>query len=629
MLVASLLHMRILLPVVAALVPLLISPHVLFYFDVTPKILALVFGASLALIFFIFDRGPMDNLLASRAGRWFCLLIGAEAISITISTILSTNSALSLHGGTWRRFGTITQASILILVLLTAAWLSRDREGLKPLLRVMAAIGGLIALYGIFQYFGIDPFLPAAGYHEGEGKWMIVRPPGTLGQATYFAAYLLVPVFAGIAVYAGEQRLFWKASGAAASVLGALAIVLSGTRSAMAGLIVGGVVMAIWTRARMRVSHVVTAACVFAGLIGFYYSPGGGRLRARMKWSFDDARGGARLPLWRDSLRMAAQRPWAGYGPESFASEFPRFQSVELAQAYPDFYHESPHNIFLDALTSQGVFGLSIALAFAGLGFYAAALRAHLGAEEPARVAPIVGSCLAAVLVAQLFMAFTAPNALYFGLLVAILAALAPRDAGAGHRVRIARLPMAAVGVCLAAVFALFGMHLLFADYYMSRVRADLENLNGSAAIQDYGRVLAWHTAGFSADLYYSQKMAELASKSPGKPDRLRYFEEALAAGLRATQTSEDRQNAWYNLAALYASGNNAAAVEQSLRASIASAPNWFKPHWILAQVLRARGKLDEAEAQAKFAAVLDNGKDREVNQTLYEIQAQRQTRGQ
>src|SRR5207245_2040087 len=112
--------------------------------------------------------------------------------------------------------------------------------------------------------------------------------------------------------------------------------------------------------------------CLLASLIAFYYSPLGAQLRARMRWSREDVRGGARLLLWRDSLRMALERPLLGYGPETFPTEFPRFQSAELARAFPDFYHESPHNVFLDALTSQGFPGLVILAGIAALGLYAA-----------------------------------------------------------------------------------------------------------------------------------------------------------------------------------------------------------------------------------------------------------------
>src|SRR5258708_32139751 len=92
----------------------------------------------------------------------------------------------------------------------------------------------------------------------------------------------------------------------------------------------------------------------------FFFSPAGAKLGARLHWSLEDARGGARVPLWRDSLRMSMHHPIAGFGLESFATEFPQFESLELARAYPDFYHESPHNMFLDTLTTRGILGLLV-----------------------------------------------------------------------------------------------------------------------------------------------------------------------------------------------------------------------------------------------------------------------------
>src|SRR5204862_245938 len=72
---------------------------------------------------------------------------------------------------------------------------------------------------------------------------------------------------------------------------------------------------------------------------------------------------------WRDSLRMAAAHPLAGWGPEVFTAAFPHYESAELARAYPDFAHESPHNIFLDAFTAQGVPGLLLLFGFCAVGF--------------------------------------------------------------------------------------------------------------------------------------------------------------------------------------------------------------------------------------------------------------------
>ena len=69
-----------------------------------------------------------------------------------------------------------------------------------------------------------------------------------------------------------------------------------------------------------------------------------------------------------------------------------------------------------------------------------------------------------------------------------------------------------------------------------------------------------------------------------------------------------------------YGRQNDLVHTEQSLRAAISCAPNWFKPHWLLAQVLRMTGRLQEARTEAVLAADLDGGKDREVARTAKEI---------
>src|SRR5690242_11990332 len=122
--------------------------------------------------------------------------------------------------------------------------------------------------------------------------------------------------------------------------------------------------------------------------------------------------------------------------------------------------------------------------------------------------------------------------------------------------------------------------------------------------------------------------MAALAGEASTGLDKVGASQEALNAAVRATQTSEDRMNAWYNLAALNATRNDAGAVERSLRASIACAPNWFKPHWMLAQVLSGGGRLQEAETEALAAVDLDGGRHAEVNQTLDQIRAASKMKG-
>src|ERR1035441_2474026 len=180
-----------------ALIALILTPGWLFYFDVTPKlvVLALLTLASLAL-----------------------------------STGLSSNPKLSLYGTHWRQYGALTQAAVLIF-----AWaLSTQTRRMGGILRTVSVAGAVPALYGIAQYLGWDPILPAAAYHIGAGIWTIVRPPSTLGYASYFATWLLYVVFLSLALPGRLAK--------ACAVLAAIAMLLTGTRAAYLGFAAGAVV---------------------------------------------------------------------------------------------------------------------------------------------------------------------------------------------------------------------------------------------------------------------------------------------------------------------------------------------------------------------------------------------------
>jgi O-antigen ligase len=601
--------MRLLVPWTAALVPLLITPGALAYFDVTPKIAILLLGAALILLYPAENLRNVSAILGTRSGRWFATLLGIQWLSSALATVLSTHPALSLNGSNWRRLGLLSETGLLLFVLFAAGWLAADRKNIRTLLRASTASGALAALYGIAQYFGWDPFLPAQAYQAGVGSFTIVRPPGPLGHADYFAAWLVVIAFCSLALERLEEKRWQKATALTAACLASFAIVLSGTRSALLGLLIGAATFAIAGRSRIRASRVALGFGLLAALLLFFFSPPGAKLRARLHWSLDDTRGGARLLLWRDSFRMASHRPLAGFGPETFATEFPRFESVELARAYPDFYHESPHNVFLDPFTSRGLIGLLPMLALCGLGAWAAI---HLLQHRDVLGAPLTAA-FAATLVCQQFTVLIVPTALYFYLLIAVLiAATVPKTTLPQPRASW-YLPVALVVAILLAAFAL---QLVAADAALAQVDRRIAAGDAAGAARAYRMVVRFQPAGAGSDLRYSRAMQQLAARAPLFETTMLARQEAMQAGIAATQTSEDRHNAWYNLATLFAADNNPTAVERSLRNAIAWAPNWFKPHWTLAQVLELTSRHSEAITEAATAVQLNAGHNLEVTQT-------------
>ena len=604
--------MRYIAATIVFAIPLAFAPRFLFYYDVTPKAAAVLVGAAILLLSAAFKPQTSLSFMTSRFGRWNAGLTAAFVLLTVLATAASPVVSLALNGSNWRRYGAVEQIATVFCAFLVAALARSSPKHLTATLRALCVAGILAALYGITQYFGIDPFLSPATYLDGEGSYQIVRPPGPLGHSDYFAAFLLWPIFVGIGLWTVEpRRTRWL--GGAAALTGILALVLAGSRGALLGLVAGGAILMGRVRPRIRTVAASFAICAVVGTC-FYLSPAGARLRARAFWISEDTAGGARLLLWRDSLHMSAGRLWTGFGSDNFVAEFPQFQSPELARAYPAFYHESPHNMFMDTLTGQGVVGVILLALWIVLGI-GAALRAP-PSLRPIATALLAG--LAATVVAQQFVVFIVPTAFMFYLGIGLLAGLGPSETPI-----IAKPVRAAMAFCsvVAAMFlATAGYHLVAADITLARVRNSLDAGNIDRAAQLWESAKKQRSTGVTADLYFSRRWATAASATHDPIQKIRLVNLAIETARAATTVPEQRQNAWYNYAMLASAMQDPATVESSLRSAASAGPRWFKPHWTLSRLLFATGRTDEARKEALLALDLDGNKDPEVTTTTAEI---------
>jgi O-antigen ligase len=540
-------------------------------------------------------------LRSCRTGRWFLYLLAGQAASILVATTLSHGPALSIIGGTWRRTGAIAELAICAFVVLIAARFASEPRAIELSLKLIAASCLLTAIYAIAQFFGFDPFLPPSSYRAGEGIWTIVRPPSTMGNANFLATFLVYAAISSLALN--------RAAPAAAAAVGAFAIILSGSRSGIAGLLVAVVILAAGLGARVRLWLLGSGMVVIALVAVIAATPFGLPLKARVRWSREDPLGGGRLLLWRDTLRMFATRPLTGFGPDNFGREFPQFQSVDLARLHPDFHQESPHNALLDSALTAGLPGFAVSIGMLGLGFSAAwRVRRH----NP-RLALCLTAALAGGTVSAQFSSPVLVTQVYPLALIAMLCAVLCRESQSHHEpVPLWRAPLAFAG----ATFLLFAVALLASDYLAGSLKRSLEVARIDEAVLRYHRATSASLPGFVPDLYASRSFARLAVENAPPLTRALAWQTALEAGRRAVQTSEDRQNGFFSLAQLYAQQNDVAATEDNLRRAAQVAPNWFKPHWILAELLLRTGRIPEGREQARLAWILDAGKDPEVVRT-------------
>jgi hypothetical protein len=170
------------------LVPLILTPRLLFYYDITPKVMVILLGAAALLVLASFNFDSLRRFAGTREGRWYVAAAASIGAAI-LTSITAQYPGLAWNGSNWRRYGALTQCAVILAAWLIAA--GSATPGIRPILRAICA-GGLIAsLYGIAQFFGWDPILAPAGYEAGEGVFQIVRPPGTMGHADYLGAFLL------------------------------------------------------------------------------------------------------------------------------------------------------------------------------------------------------------------------------------------------------------------------------------------------------------------------------------------------------------------------------------------------------------------------------------------------------
>lgn len=591
----------------AAAIPLAITPGLFFHFDIAPKIILLALAAAVGLARIrSFPRG-ITELWRRSEGKWLVLLTAAQLVWFGVTTLTSSRPWFSVYGSGWRRLGLVETASILVIAVLAAASLAMRPQAMRTLLRIAVTAGLVASIYGICEYFGFDPLQPVAAYQAHAGDSVIVRPPGTMGHADYFGWWLAIEFFCGVALTRIESGA-WRLFATVAAVTIASAIVLSGTRAAILAVVCGLAALIVMQRSgfRVRTRHMVAAAAACLFCVAFYFSPAGTLLRARVVWSGDEPLGGARPLLWRDSLHMASARPLTGFGPETYLTAFAPWQSEDLSRLFPDYHHESPHNLAFDALTSMGIPGLLLLMVWGALAWRAAGAARRNGS----RIAvPLAAACFASAAASMFSAAAPGPLLLSFLALAMLIAECPPTEA------EITRpAPLAALWApVLAAGFLVFAGYLGIYEFR-------LQQFSRQPSEASYRAMLRTSLPGAADDLYASRLLQLACQKRTDIASYVGCIQQTLQAAARALHTDDDIANAWYNVAMLSAVQKNLQGTRQGLLEASKASPNWFKPHWTLANLLSQSGEKTQAKSQAQRAAFLDSNRDPEVVETLTKL---------
>jgi O-antigen ligase/tetratricopeptide (TPR) repeat protein len=357
-------------------------------------------------------------------------LLAVYVMWVGCSTAFGVAPVVSLLGSFENQMGWLTHLCFFVCFLGIIAGVSRSTARLEILLWVMTLTALIVAVYGVAQFFGIDPFISPILYTSKAGKDSLIRIASTIGHADYLGNFLLYTTWTAFAlalVSSGRTRRI----ALAASLLIITAIVCSGTRGAWVGLIAGAIMFAfleVRSARNLLVKRkwVPVAATAFILVIAFGLlvasNPASNSIILRAK-SFitDGATGSGRTVLWRDAVKMVPAFAIRGCGPEGFRKAFLPYKSNELARLAPHTNNESSHNAYLDAAISYGLLGLVLYVAVITSTFYLLFSAYRRTTEKSFRV--IISGLLASyagVIIHNIFIFDQISTGLYFFAMAAI-----------------------------------------------------------------------------------------------------------------------------------------------------------------------------------------------------------------
>ena len=348
-----------------AFIPLFTDKQV-FLPDVTTK--SFLFAVIVSVTFIVFVAGfiASDNFRLSITDRIKQLIKNPILITFSVFILVYIVTAFLSQDIGSAFWGTLSRSEgvvgmLYLYVFMVMASLSFEKEDWNRFFKVVLVVTALVICKELVQY--------AKGTN---------RPGSWIGNSAFLAEYLVFGLFsAGVTIL--ESGKFWKVAGVIMVPIILLGILLTQTRGALLGLVVGGVVMLIVAAIQgnqliyKKISlRTVSIAVLLTGFVfslvfittrhaDFWQSiPGLSRV-ARID-SNDDTTS-SRLLVWKSSFKMvdpsreSFKKLALGWGPENFYIGFQKYYDPEIFLSDIKMF-DRPHNKLIEILVSMGIVGL-------------------------------------------------------------------------------------------------------------------------------------------------------------------------------------------------------------------------------------------------------------------------------
>ncbi|MDD5738627.1 MAG: O-antigen ligase family protein [Candidatus Pacebacteria bacterium] len=342
---------------IALLTPLIYSSKYYFPF-VGPKSLYFMFFCQVIffawLILALYDkkyRPKMNTVI---------LAFGLFLFFMTVSSVFGVDPSRSFWSKFERMSGLLMWLNMAGFILAVSSTLKNVDEW-KKIFFVSLGVAFFVSLFGILERLGVK----AVTFSDRMGV--------TLGNTSFLGSYLVFNFFIAVYLFFQEKKnLILKISLGFVAVLAVVAIFLQEARAAL-GVCFGGVLLIgvlylafkvknKGVRLGGKVALVLGSLAVVVSVI-LVYLPNNPVHNLFGKMATE-----GRFANWEIAQKGFLERPFFGWGPETYDILFPKYFNPCLftQKCGGEFWFDRTHNIILDTLVGTGAFGF---LAYLGIFF--------------------------------------------------------------------------------------------------------------------------------------------------------------------------------------------------------------------------------------------------------------------
>lgn len=480
----------------AFLLPLAFLPNTVDEF-VLPKLLL----ARLLLI--VLTLVLLARWLQQGAVRWrrtpLDLPLLAFIGSAGLSTVFAVNRNVAIFGTYDRWEGVLTIVTYALLFWLAVQFLSGEADA-RALTWSLLFSGYLIGLAAVLQSgFG----LLGGGYFR-QGANGPIRADVTLANPDFLGIFLAMLLPITFSKLISRRPALTRVLAANLIIVLALGLLLTFTRAAWIGAVLGVMVVLSLRRGRLHVLPLVSSIAAVVIAIGLLAGvaatrPAGSQggvanaLYARVLSIADLGAGteGSRLKTWQDTLPLIARRPILGYGPDTFGLVYPQYQSTNKSGTLWD----KPHEEALGVAATQGIVGL-----LAYLWVLVAFVRAFWAGRYLRGAVALFAGWVAYQIGTQVNFSYIPTSAPFWLFAAAAIVTWAPsvepmHVAAFPRRVALPALAAGSIALVALALPAVVLPVLADADYYSAQAAGDLGQ---ARALISQARTLAPYEATYA-----------------------------------------------------------------------------------------------------------------------------------